>query len=207
MKGFTWKEFMGNALNEAKDSKRWVYGNRDKKWHLVGSDDRDFKRGVSQEDFKKLGEKKALEKYQGAPSFIGAKNEGQLYEAKKKELSVPEKHQLNIAKKTLKMSDAGANVMGGMNKKEAREFLKKIGYTDKEIAKMEESTQIDEAKKFKNRDVSYIVDDFVRFLIGDRERALTGLRKWMKVNIDDSIPEPGNEYNQLYGKLDRKSVV
>lgn len=57
----------------------------------------------------------------------------------KKSLSVPEKHQLKIAKDTLKMSDAGARIMGGMDKDEARKFLKSIGYTDKEIAKMEKS--------------------------------------------------------------------
>lgn len=63
-----------------------------------------------------------------------------------KKLSVPEKHQLAIAKKTLKMSDAGANIMGGMNKKEAVDFLKKIGYSDKQIKKMSEET-IEEAYK------------------------------------------------------------
>lgn len=57
----------------------------------------------------------------------------------KKKLSVPEKHQLNIAKKTLGYSDIGANIMGGMTKDEARKFLKSIGYTDREIKKMEES--------------------------------------------------------------------
>jgi DNA-directed RNA polymerase subunit RPC12/RpoP len=56
-----------------------------------------------------------------------------------RELSVPEKHQLKIAKKTLQMSDAGANIMGGMDKKEARAFLKKIGYSDDKIAGLEEA--------------------------------------------------------------------
>ncbi len=53
-------------------------------------------------------------------------------------MSVPDKHQLAIAKKTLKMSDAGANIMGGMSKKEAVAFLKKIGYSDAKIKKMSE---------------------------------------------------------------------
>lgn len=35
------------------------------------------------------------------------------------------KRQIDIAKKTLKMSDAGAKIMGGMTKEEAREILKK----------------------------------------------------------------------------------
>ena len=36
---------------------------------------------------------------------------------------VAKKHQRKIAKTTLKMSDIGARIMGGMTKKEAREFL------------------------------------------------------------------------------------
>ncbi len=44
----------------------------------------------------------------------------------KRRLSVPEKHQLAIAKKTLKMSDAGAAVMGGPTKAEARAIIKKL---------------------------------------------------------------------------------
>jgi len=38
-------------------------------------------------------------------------------------LSVPEKHQLRIARKTLKMSDVGALVMGGPSKEEARRII------------------------------------------------------------------------------------
>jgi len=53
------------------------------------------------------------------------------------EISVPQKHQLKIAKDTLKMSDAGASIMGGMSKKEAKEFLKSIGYSEKQIKKLE----------------------------------------------------------------------
>jgi hypothetical protein len=47
-----------------------------------------------------------------------------------KELSVFDKHQLNIARKTLKMSDEGARIMGGMTKEEARKIIKK--FTGKE---------------------------------------------------------------------------
>lgn len=45
---------------------------------------------------------------------------------------VPTQHQINIAKKTLKMSDAGAKIMGGMTKEEARALLKKHGIKVKE---------------------------------------------------------------------------
>lgn len=41
-------------------------------------------------------------------------------------LSVPEKHQKKIALSTLRMSHAGALIMGGMTKKQAREFLKEV---------------------------------------------------------------------------------
>ena len=44
-----------------------------------------------------------------------------------KKLSVPEKHQLKIAKATLIMSDVGAWIMGGMTKKEAESIFKKHG--------------------------------------------------------------------------------
>ena len=37
------------------------------------------------------------------------------------------KHQKKIAIATLKMTDAGARIMGGMTKEEAREVLRKMG--------------------------------------------------------------------------------
>lgn len=49
----------------------------------------------------------------------------------KKELSVFEKHQLKIAKETLKMSDTGASIMGGITKKEAIEFIQKMKVQNK----------------------------------------------------------------------------
>ena len=55
------------------------------------------------------------------------------------ELSTPQQHQLKIAKSTLKMSDAGAMIMGGMSKEEARDFLKSIGYSDSKIRRLEAS--------------------------------------------------------------------
>ena len=55
----------------------------------------------------------------------------------KTELSVFDKHQFKIAKDTLRMSDAGAFVMGGMTKPEAREFLAGMGWTKERIAAFE----------------------------------------------------------------------
>ena len=41
-----------------------------------------------------------------------------------RKLTVPERHQLKIARSTLKMCDVGALVMGGPNKAEAREIIR-----------------------------------------------------------------------------------
>ena len=44
----------------------------------------------------------------------------------RRKLSVPEKHQLIIAKRTLQMPDAMVDVMGGPNKAQAREIIKEL---------------------------------------------------------------------------------
>lgn len=44
----------------------------------------------------------------------------------KRQLSVPEQHQLKIARDTLKMNDVMVNVMGGMTKAEARAIILKL---------------------------------------------------------------------------------
>ena len=41
-------------------------------------------------------------------------------------LTVPEKHQLKIAKATLNMSEIGARIMGGPNHEEAREIILRL---------------------------------------------------------------------------------
>lgn len=38
-------------------------------------------------------------------------------------MTTPEKHQLKIARATLKLSDAGAAILGGMTKAQAREII------------------------------------------------------------------------------------
>lgn len=52
-------------------------------------------------------------------------------------MNVFEKHQFKIAKDTLRLSDAGVFIMGGMTKTEARTFLKRVGWSDKRIANHE----------------------------------------------------------------------
>ena len=41
-------------------------------------------------------------------------------------LSVPEQHQLKIARRTLELSDVGAMILGGMTKAEARQVILKL---------------------------------------------------------------------------------
>ena len=45
---------------------------------------------------------------------------------KRKQLTVPERHQLKIAKDTLRMPEAMVGVMGGMTKSEARRVIEKL---------------------------------------------------------------------------------
>lgn len=45
---------------------------------------------------------------------------------KKLSLTIPEQHQLKIAKRTLDLSDVGALILGGPTKKEAREIILKL---------------------------------------------------------------------------------
>lgn len=43
-----------------------------------------------------------------------------------KKLSVPERHQLKVARQTLKYHDIGARIMGGMTKDEARAVILRL---------------------------------------------------------------------------------
>lgn len=52
--------------------------------------------------------------------------------------SVPDKHQIAIAKQTLRLSDAGAMILGGMTKEEARSVLReKARWTSDRISQFE----------------------------------------------------------------------
>ena len=64
-----------------------------------------------------------LEKMKGVHAPVIEEIEESVNEA---ELTVPQKHQLKIARDTLKMTDAGSKVMGGPNKEEARAIIKKL---------------------------------------------------------------------------------
>lgn len=54
----------------------------------------------------------------------------------KKTRDIFDRRQIQIAKKTLRMPDAMANI-SGQSKEEAREILEKFGYTKKEIERLE----------------------------------------------------------------------
>ena len=43
--------------------KKYVYGTRSKKWHLVGKSDRDFRYGYTHSKLKKIGRAKAKKIY------------------------------------------------------------------------------------------------------------------------------------------------
>jgi len=60
-KAYQWDESGGK-----KKKLRWVYGTKDKKWHLVDKSDRDFEHGISQEKIRKIGFDKAKEEYLSA---------------------------------------------------------------------------------------------------------------------------------------------
>lgn len=47
-------------------------------------------------------------------------------------LTVPEQHQLRIARRTLKLSDVGARILGGMTKEEAREIIRRLSQKEKQ---------------------------------------------------------------------------
>lgn len=77
------------------------------------------------------------------------------------------------------------------------EFLEKAVREEK-IDEGEE--KIDEGRG--SQGLESVIDDFVRFLIGDRNVALNGLKKMAKSKfMDDYIPEPGKDYNNLYAEL------
>lgn len=85
-----------------------------------------------------------LQKIENTSSTIST-----IKESPSKNLSVPEKHQLKIAIQTLKYSDAGARIMGGPTKEEAREIIKKL--TGKN-ASMEEGFSDFEINPIKSRE-------------------------------------------------------
>lgn len=54
-----------------------------------------------------------------------------------KNKTVFDNHQIRIAKATLRLTDAAVGVLGGPDKIEAREILRKFGYSEEKIAILE----------------------------------------------------------------------
>jgi len=103
-------------------------------------------------------------------------------------LNTFQKHQKKIALDTLKMSDTGASIMGGMNKDDARSFLMTIGYSQKQIDKLEEC--IDEAK-YKHQ----VADkDLIEFFIGEFQYSKKEATELIKDMDDEEREQHEDEY-------------
>ncbi len=122
------------------------------------------------EDFKGLSAERShdtwMEKMQGKRASEGT-DYSQL--RSRRALSVPERHQKNIAIKTLKMSDLGAKIMGGMTKAEAREFLKSIGWSDSKIRRLEAS-DYSQLRSRRGRQAMYWTDKDRTYRLTRREQ-------------------------------------
>jgi hypothetical protein len=122
-----------------------------------------------------------------------------------KELDTFQKHQKKIAIATLKMNDVGVSIMGGMTKAEARQFLTSIGYSENQIAKLEEQTMIlKEASQYtlgSEVGLKDIVDDE---FFGDKKRDKYFKDDILPILIDCiegefSLKKDGDTY---YGKIE-----
>ncbi len=47
------------------------------------------------------------------------------------------RHQTKIARNTLRLTDAGASILGGMTREEARRYLKSVGWNEERIRREE----------------------------------------------------------------------
>jgi hypothetical protein len=105
-------------------------------------------------------------------------------------LTVPQKHQLAIAKKTLKMSDAGAMVMGGPTKAEARAIIKKLTGKVMKESQLDGMYELLDEGAFDEKSTEYVFHTsvlakaFAKTLKANREIRLQG-----KVQVRKSKPE------------------
>lgn len=62
-----WITYLSFSIyGEIKMAKRYVYGTRTNRWHLVDESDRDYEYGFTPAEFKRLGKAEAKEKYLAA---------------------------------------------------------------------------------------------------------------------------------------------
>lgn len=106
-----------------------------------------------------------------------------------------DKHQEQIALKTLKMSAPMLGVMGGMDKQEAIKFLKSIGYSDKEIKKLSESRVMlkDLIKK----------EGYVNSPLNTREMEQAVVKPKLQkykayIQFEDNYADISKEYDNIY---------
>ena len=109
----------------------------------VASSKLDYAR-ESGEDVYLMRDGEVFDEYQGTAG--DEENEG-MNESRSLD-DVANHHMTKIAKATLRMHDAIANMLGGMTKGDARAHLKKMGWSDKKIEKhaLGESVELNEAK-------------------------------------------------------------
>lgn len=99
-----------------------------------------------------------------------------------------DKHKTNIAKKTLKMSDAGALVAGGMTKKQARDHLVKIGYSEQQIKKLEEGTNMNDIEKQILESMDLEKAEVVLAVKNISDDLQNMIEKASKMQIEDLLP-------------------
>jgi len=108
-------------------------------------------------------------------------------EDKVSKLSVSVQHSIKIARKTLRMNDVMANIMGGMNKKEARELLKKYG--------LKEASEKDSDKK----EVIQKIENEIRNHLSGTQRKVT--KENMKKLILHSTKIKPSWFEEAWGNL------
>jgi len=109
-------------------------------------------------------------------------------------LNVFQKHQFSIAKKTLKMSDVGASIMGGMTKDEAEKFLYSIGYTQNQIDRLKENKKQEAVPVERN---TRVVDKVIEYLYARHYRDIRTAKQakaWLQKKL-------GRKFNSLLMKF------
>lgn len=157
--------------------------------------------------------KRKLESYRGRigkviseSMVVGIGAVGVMRELKAR--TTPEKHQEQIALKTLKMTPAMAAVMGGMSVDEAVKFLKRIGYTAQEINKLAGET-ITEAKYSDwANDTTSTPKEKINKSIQEVNRKLyeieTMVNRVMKLKIESGLDQ-GAYWKQTLGRFNKIS--
>jgi hypothetical protein len=124
------KKIKKGVYDPALALKLWRYAaDTAAKWYTFEFGDRTGTRKYSQKGYgifnvpTRLETAKQMQDHYDSEVFEGSKTNPRKRRKNPRQLSVPKQHQLKIAVQTLKYSDAGARIMGGMTKAEAFNFL------------------------------------------------------------------------------------